>query len=215
MWSTERQVRYHNIYLVSLMIIRQASFGPPLIPGRGDSESTLFCSECISDNDFGRSYYAVGCGQVATRDTIYANPPPIPATTTSSVSAQQSSSSTTPPTGSHSNDTSTSDTSPIVSIITPPPNTSAVAPKSTSVPLGPIIGGAVGGVIVICLTALAIFLILHRKRRAHSVRSSSPLRRSSSCKKHEICEESPEAYGIFSQSTHDKPKIAREPVELE
>jgi hypothetical protein len=113
------------------------------------------------------------------------------------------------------NETSTSGTSQTVTIITPHPTTPAVAPNSTSLPLGPIIGGAVGGVSVICLTVLVLYMIWHRTRRISLGRPPSLLRRSSSCKKHGICEKPSEPYGLVAQHTHYEPSVLRDPVELQ
>jgi hypothetical protein len=196
-------------------MILAAIVRPLLISKHGNSETTLFCSQRISDNDFGRSFCAVGCGQVATRETIDASPPSISAIATPSASGQLPSSLTTLPMASHSNETSSSSTLQTVTIITTPPTKPAVAPNSTSVPPGPIIGGAVGGVSVICLTVLVVFLIWHRKRRASSGRSSSLFRGSSSCKKHDVCEEPPELYRLVSQRTRYEPSVLGELVELQ
>ena len=61
----ERQVWHHNIRVASFAVILQAIVEPPLISERGDDVSTLFFSECTSDNDLGRSHYALDCGRVA------------------------------------------------------------------------------------------------------------------------------------------------------
>lgn len=82
MLPTEGQVQYHHIHMVGLGIIPETIFWQLPISELGGSESMSFYSEHIPDNDFGRSLYAVGCGQVATRETIYASPPSILATIT-------------------------------------------------------------------------------------------------------------------------------------
>jgi hypothetical protein len=243
MWPFARQIRYHNLHLVSFATIHQAVIEPLLIPEHGDSPSPGYCSECISDNDFGSSYYNVQCGQVATRQTIYANPPSVSATTTSlSSTIGSTSSSTTLSTESLSLQTSSqpsaSSTSQTLST-TPPLTTSEViltsespsplpvssvqsdaqtsATAERSVPLGAIIGGALGGISVVCLTVLAVFLIRHRKRRASSVHSSSPLQRSPSCNKQDIREEPLEAYELVTKPTqyYEASDLNREAVEMQ
>jgi hypothetical protein len=71
--------------MLSLEIIPENIVWQLLISELGGSESISFCSEYISDNDFGCSFYAVVCDQVATRETMYARPLSVSATKTSSV----------------------------------------------------------------------------------------------------------------------------------
>jgi len=53
-------------------MILQAIVGPPLVSESGDGKSMIFCSGCMLDIDFGRSCYAIGCGQVDTQDSVHA-----------------------------------------------------------------------------------------------------------------------------------------------
>ncbi|KAH6642465.1 hypothetical protein C7974DRAFT_327784 [Boeremia exigua] len=137
-------------------------------------ESSQFCSTVLLINGPDQSFEYIACGAEARTDRLFPSPSSVAATTTpSSFSSVLSSSLTSLP----SRPTTTVvETSPIPtsssssalnsSIASSTPEPISTTAKQEPLHLGAIVGGAIGGLIVICLTVLGVVLI----RRKHGLK---------------------------------------------
>lgn len=135
------------------------------------SESSQSCSTVLLINGPDQSFEYIACGAQAQTDTLFPAPNAARTTAASSTSTSVPSSSLTSPASRPTatvvetssvplSSSSTLMDSPFVSP-TSSPGSTALKPEPMN--LGAIVGGAIGGLIVICLTILGIVLI-RRKR---------------------------------------------------
>ncbi|KAH8908908.1 hypothetical protein BR93DRAFT_966934 [Coniochaeta sp. PMI_546] len=130
-----------------------------------DNGLTVYCGQssyptCIKHvykDPVWTGYTLWGCARSARSDEVYYTPTVL--TSTSSTSSSTTSSSSTSSTSTTSSGTTTSTADPSTSTSAAP-----VSGGSKSTPVGPIVGGVVGGVAGLGLIGLALFFILRRKK---------------------------------------------------
>ncbi|EOA82826.1 uncharacterized protein SETTUDRAFT_56043, partial [Exserohilum turcica Et28A] len=139
-------------------------------------EKTQFCSTALLLNGRDQSYEYIACGINPVPETLFPVPNAVEASTTSSPSATRSASLGTP--NSQSNPPNTREPSSLTTslepsspLLTPYATDTSYAQKFTNT--GAIVGGAIGGLSVICLTILGVLLI-RRKRRVGEKTDQSP-----------------------------------------
>ncbi|KAF1837352.1 hypothetical protein BDW02DRAFT_544277 [Decorospora gaudefroyi] len=129
-------------------------------------DSAQFCSTALLINGVDQSYEYIACGKNAVTRTLFADPTTVDATTTSDSSSATSSSPSSKPTNSVTQAPVSIPPSSRISSDTSSPTSATPAPseqKPTNI--GPIVGGVLGGLALICLTILGVVLI-RRKRGA-------------------------------------------------
>ncbi|KAH9862847.1 hypothetical protein J1614_010940 [Plenodomus biglobosus] len=136
-------------------------------------ERSQFCSTVLLINGPDQSFEYIACGAEARTDSLFPVPNAVEATTTPSSSTSVPSSSLTRPTSQPTAtaaakspipaSTSSSDIN--SSFESSTPSTIPTSSQQNPMDLGAIVGGAIGGLCVICLTILGIVLI----RRKHGL----------------------------------------------
>ncbi|RDW63504.1 hypothetical protein BP6252_11049 [Coleophoma cylindrospora] len=148
----------------SLCVTRAIEYSPSFVTGWGCTDSLGATFELYYSTTSTASNASTASGRSFSPITVFqANYISTSSTTTST--STSSSSTTTSPT---STTTTSITTTPII-------NTPGPATKSSSTPIGAIVGGTVGGVAVIALCALALFFMLRkRKNNDHSAPFQQP-----------------------------------------
>ncbi|KAK4113046.1 hypothetical protein N656DRAFT_797588 [Canariomyces notabilis] len=117
------------------------------------------CATLVYMDDTWSGYTVPSCDSVATTYQFYITPTN-GVSTTSSRSSRSSRSSSTESSTSETESSSTQSRSGA----TENPDPGPVAQESSSTPIGPIVGGVVGGVALLALIALGVFLLIRKKR---------------------------------------------------
>ncbi|KAF4467228.1 hypothetical protein FALBO_5913 [Fusarium albosuccineum] len=133
-------------------------------------KSKSFCSMALLTFGVDQTYSYIACGPSARTDHYYITPT-VDAKTTSTEASTSTAAADTSQTSEATKDRAQSSTNAATESSSPsqesaaePTESESTSSGGSSAPLGPIIGGVIGGLVVICGTTIAIIWILRRNR---------------------------------------------------